>query len=226
MWLSLLGFFLPTWQVWSPISKVKADEICPPCHSRSSIVLQQSIVRGKRKNPQLPKCKDSTEPAFEMKHFRRTLAYDSLSKALSQCHAANTEREESCLHQHWFTIMEGHSTLLPVIRSSSQHILPECASSQPKGRKPAVSLLPISNDKHWVRWDFHLCAALQALTLARLLSDNCSSFTSSFWYVWEPIKKGEATRAVLMMKDPFELRTSGWLELNPVHQNSSRYSTW
>jgi len=52
--LTWLQVFLPTQQIWTPISKVKADEIRPPCHSRSSVILQQSIVQGKRKSLKLP----------------------------------------------------------------------------------------------------------------------------------------------------------------------------
>lgn len=88
--LTWLQVRLPTQQIWAPISKVKADKICPPCHSRSSVILQQSIVRGKRRRVPLPKCKDSVEPAHRMKHSCKTLPCDSLSQALSQCHPANT----------------------------------------------------------------------------------------------------------------------------------------
>lgn len=100
---------------------------------------------------QLSKRKDSAEPAHRMKHSCKTLPCDSSGKALSQYHPANTGVKGKLLTPALIHDHEGAQHAAACDQEGSQHILPECAPFQPKGKKPAVSLLAISNDEHWVQ---------------------------------------------------------------------------
>lgn len=157
----------------------------------------------------MPKGKDSAEPACGMKHSCKTLPFYRLSRALSQCHPANTQVTGELLtpalaHEH-----KGAQGTA----AREQEGWPECFGS----------MCPLSTPKGG-NLLFHYC-------LWVTMSTGYSKFFTSVLHCKHQHQRDSwllqsiHQSCLILMQDPFESRNSSWLELDPAHQNPSRYST-